>query len=223
MRILRAKINALSPDIIFVEGDASRLFLQLLEEDRITVVTNTPAKMLKMIARQTQTIVCPSTNLLDKRFVVGYCLNFRIEQVKNQSPAKQHHSLSETTSLMFLEGCQAKLGCSIVLSGPDLKELELVRRGIKTCLKTARILLLERELFRFFVPEIENFKPSADEISQAQGSADEPELTFRQPNMRQEQFTSEMTRSSLMPNGQDDHESSHFELYGSPYLFHKHM
>ena len=64
---------------------------------------------------------------------------------------------------MFLEGCQAKLGCSIVLSGPDSQELKLVKQAIKTCLKTARILLLERELFRFFVPEIQNFKPTAEE------------------------------------------------------------
>ena len=35
-----------------------------------------------MIARATQTITCPSTNLLDKNFVVGYCLNFRVEQIK---------------------------------------------------------------------------------------------------------------------------------------------
>lgn len=82
MRIIRSKINALKPDIIFVEKDASRLALQLLEDDKITVVTNTSAKILKMIARQTQTIVCPSTHLLDRRFIIGYCLNFRIDKIK---------------------------------------------------------------------------------------------------------------------------------------------
>ena len=55
---------------------------------------------------------------------------------------------------MFLEGCQAKLGCSIVLSGPDQAELKQVRHALKACLKTARILLLEREMFRYFMPEI---------------------------------------------------------------------
>ena len=33
-----------------------------------------------------------------------------------------------------------------MLSGPDSQELKLVKQAIKTCLKTARILLLEREL-----------------------------------------------------------------------------
>ena len=155
MQITRQKINALKPDLIFVEKDASRLALQVLEEDKITVITNTPAKILKMIARQTQTIVCPSTHLLNRRFVVGYCLNFRIEKVKSQDSTQQHHSLTNTTSLMLLEGCQAKLGCSIVLSGPEPEELRNVRRAIRRCLKTARTLLLEREILRFICPQID--------------------------------------------------------------------
>ena len=50
-----------------------------------------------------------------------------------------------------------------MLSGPDSQELKLVKQAIKTCLKTARILLLERELFRFFVPEIERFRPKDED------------------------------------------------------------
>ena len=135
--------------------------------------------MLKMIARATQTIICPNINLLDKNFVVGQCLSFRVEQIKNTSN-QNHQSLSETTSLMFLEGCQAKLGCSIVLSGPEIKEIKQVRCAIKSCLKTARILLIERELFRFFMPEIEYFKCGISNglIEQNEKSID-PELTFQ--------------------------------------------
>ena len=85
--------------------------------------------MLKMIARATQTIVCPSINLLDRNFALGQCLNFRVEQImpiksSGFNNTKVHQSLSDSTSLMFLEGCQAKLGCSIVLSGPDKVELK---------------------------------------------------------------------------------------------------
>ena len=53
INIIRRKIQKVKPDIIFVEKDASRLALQTLEEDNITVVTVTSAKMLKMIARAT--------------------------------------------------------------------------------------------------------------------------------------------------------------------------
>ena len=43
----------LKPDIIFIEKDASRMALEMLMEDNITIVTVTSAKMLKMIARVT--------------------------------------------------------------------------------------------------------------------------------------------------------------------------
>ena len=33
---------------------------------------------------------------------------------------------------MFLEGRQAKLGCSVVLSGPELDELKEVRKALVT-------------------------------------------------------------------------------------------
>ena len=177
MRIIQSKIATVNPDIIFVEKDASRLALDTLLKDNRTVITNTSIKMMQMIARATQTIMCPSTNLIDSGFVVGNCLNFRVEQIKplnkiqnasfldtsnfpSQTSSYQQslQSLSESTSLMFLEGCQAKLGCSIVLSGSDLEELKIVRKALKKCLSTARVLVLEREYLRFVSPDIEMFR-----------------------------------------------------------------
>lgn len=79
MRIIQSKIATVNPDIIFVEKDASRLALDTLLKDNRTVITNTSIKMMQMIARATQTIMCPSTNLIDSGFVVGNCLNFRVE------------------------------------------------------------------------------------------------------------------------------------------------
>jgi len=62
-----------------------------------------------MIARATQTIICPSTNLIDTNFIVGNCLKFRVEEIM---PIKTTVSgnfdtsmLTGHTSLMFLEGC----------------------------------------------------------------------------------------------------------------------
>lgn len=53
VKIIRQKIQMLKPDIIFIEKDASRMALEMLMEDNITIVTVTSAKMLKMIARVT--------------------------------------------------------------------------------------------------------------------------------------------------------------------------
>ena len=53
VKIIRQKIQMLKPDIIFIEKDASRMALEMLMEDNITIITVTSAKMLKMIARVT--------------------------------------------------------------------------------------------------------------------------------------------------------------------------
>ena len=53
---------------------------------------------------------------------------------------------------MCLEGCNNKLGASIVLSGPDRGELKRVRHALKKCLRYARVLVLEKEYMRFIKP-----------------------------------------------------------------------
>lgn len=60
---------------------------------------------------------------------------------------------------MCLDGCYQKLGCSIVLSGPDVNELRTVRHALIKCLKYARILFLEREYLNFLRPNLK-YQPS---------------------------------------------------------------
>jgi len=71
-----------NPDVIFVEKDASRLVLDMLLAENRTVVTNTSPKMLLMIARCSQTIICPNSNFISKGFKIGECGLFKIEQLK---------------------------------------------------------------------------------------------------------------------------------------------
>jgi hypothetical protein len=82
MQIIMSKIQSVNPDVIFLEKEASRLALETLFKDKRTVVTNTPPKTIRRIARATQTICCPNTNLIDSKFIVGNCLKFRVEQIK---------------------------------------------------------------------------------------------------------------------------------------------
>jgi len=88
------------------------------------------------------------------------------------------------------------------LSGPDLKEIKQVRYAIKSCLKIARILLLERELFRFFVPEIEFFKNtfSPDQVEENKiWQSSEPELTFQEDQREDRvQFNNPRTESAML-------------------------
>lgn len=83
---------------------------------------------------------------------MGSCENFKIETYKSQR--ENNAVVKDQTSLMCLDGCYQKLGCSIVLSGPDVMELKMVRHALIKCLKYARILFLEREYLNFLRPNL---------------------------------------------------------------------
>ena len=148
--MIRQRVSQVNPDVIFVEKDASRLILDILSNDNITVATNTSTKMMSMIARCTQTIICPNANFISKSFKVGNCGQFKIEQLRGADATADR--TRQYTSLLSLEGCRAELGCSIVISGNDLAELKIVRNAIRKCVRTARMLFHEREYFRFIKP-----------------------------------------------------------------------
>ena len=85
VNIIQTKIKLVNPDVVFVEKDVSRKVLDTLFKDNRTVVTNINLKMLKMIARCTQTIICPNSNFISKYFVTGNCSLFNIEAYKDAS------------------------------------------------------------------------------------------------------------------------------------------
>jgi hypothetical protein len=49
--------------------------------------------------------------------------------------------------LIFLEGCSPSRGCTILLSGPDLAELKIVKHALKKMLRLSRIIFLEKEYY----------------------------------------------------------------------------
>jgi hypothetical protein len=55
---------------------------------------------------------------------------------------------------MYLEGCEPFLGCTIVLSGPQMEELKIVKKALKKCLKIARVLVLEKAYYIFIQSDV---------------------------------------------------------------------
>ena len=73
LQIIRSKVNQVKPNLIFVEKTASGKAIKQFLQDNITIVTDVPNHMMRMIARCTQTVMCPSTNLISSNFTVGKC------------------------------------------------------------------------------------------------------------------------------------------------------
>ena len=133
--------------------------IDALLEKKITVITNVKESVMKRIARMTQTIPCPSTNLINPDFKLGICEKFQWESLAMKSLMRKVESVN--TNLIQLEGCLPFLGCTLLLSGPDMMELKLVKHALKKILRMSRQLILENEYYSFFdlVP-INNRVPS---------------------------------------------------------------
>jgi hypothetical protein len=121
---------------------------------------------MQRLARLTQTISCPSTNLLNPNFCTGKCKNFKMESLALKS---LKNTVESNTNLIYLDGCLPFLGCTIILSGPEISELKIVKHALKKMLRLSRQLLLESEYYNFL-----NLAPvpdSADASGDTQGGA----------------------------------------------------
>jgi hypothetical protein len=128
-----------------VQEDTSRKAIDALMEKNITIVTNVKESVMLRIGRLTQTINCPSTNLIASDFILGKCQSFKMESLAKKSLNKMVSAVS--TNIIQLDGCLPFLGCTIMLSGDDMNELKLVKHAFKKMLRLSRQLILENEYY----------------------------------------------------------------------------
>ena len=133
--IILKKIEMVKPDVIFLEKDANIKAIQALVDRKITLVTNVKHSVMQRLERLTQTVSCPSTNLLEQDFILGRCEKFFMESLAEHNITKSVHNI---TNLITLEGCLEYLGCTIILSGPNMDELKLVKHCLKKMLRLSR-------------------------------------------------------------------------------------
>lgn len=59
------------------------------------------------------------------------------------------NTIENNTNLIQLDGCLPFLGCTIILSGPEMNELKIVKHALKKMLRLSRQLILENEYLEF--------------------------------------------------------------------------
>ena len=117
---------------------------RLLDLD-ITVVQNVKESVIKRIERLTQTCSLPNVNLLSNDFFAGHCQNFYMETLTNIGLRRNDDN---NNHLIYLDGCQPFLGCTLLLSSNDINELKLVKHALKKMLRLSRQLILENEYYQ---------------------------------------------------------------------------
>ncbi|KAK5126571.1 hypothetical protein LTR85_009505 [Meristemomyces frigidus] len=137
---LVGRIAALKPQLLLVQRNVSGLALRLLDEAGITVAFNIKESVLAAVARVTQTTMIKS---VDKLAIdpshLGQCENFEVKTYMSQGVRKTY---------IYLSGCHAELGCTIVLRGGDTKTLRKIKRITEFMCYVVYNLKLETTLMR---------------------------------------------------------------------------
>jgi len=94
IQIVLQKIDLVKPNLIFVKEDTSRKAIDALMAKNITIITNVKESVMLRIGRLTQTINCPSTNLIASDFILGKCQSFKMESLAKKSLNKMVEDVS---------------------------------------------------------------------------------------------------------------------------------
>ena len=113
-----AKIAAFKPEVLVVEKVVSGLAQEKLVDLGVTLVLNMKPSVMDRVSRCCQADIVPSIDAHVTKPRLGSCRLFHVESV----PIDAQYS----KTLMFFDGCQPRLGCTVLLRGGTDYELRKV-------------------------------------------------------------------------------------------------
>ncbi|KAH3670276.1 hypothetical protein WICMUC_004929 [Wickerhamomyces mucosus] len=115
---LVGRIVALNPDVVFVGATVSGLALKLLYEAGIAVAYNLKPQVIERISRLTQADIGISMDKLATNLKLGVCQSLDVKTFAYKNVTK---------TLIFLAGCDIRLGLTILIRGGDNKLLRKIK------------------------------------------------------------------------------------------------
>ena len=112
-----AKIAAFKPDVLLVEKVVSGVAQEFLFNLGVTLVLNVRPSVMDRVSRCCQSDIVPSIDVpsTSRRPRLGSCRLFHVETLADKT-------------LMFFDGCQPRLGATVLLRGASHHELRKVKR-----------------------------------------------------------------------------------------------
>ena len=139
LRLSVARILQFRPTLIFVEKTVARNAQELLLQAGVTLVLKVKPSLMDHISRLTGShIVQNLADIRPENF--GTCDHFYVKTFKvtagdlGSDPGTKQ---GRTKTLLFLDGCPYKAGCSIVLKGAPLSQLVLLKRIVSFAIYAA--------------------------------------------------------------------------------------
>lgn len=167
LRNLVGRIAALRPHVLLVQRNVSGLALQMLQDAGITVVYNIKESVLAAVGRVTQTVLIKSVDKLSiDPSHLGQCANFDIKTYVHGGRKRTY---------VWMSGCQADLGCTIVLRGAEMEILRKIKRITEFMCYVVYNLRLETCLMRdefALIPSVVRSKPQPATQTKDQATKD---------------------------------------------------
>ncbi|XP_057490702.1 putative 1-phosphatidylinositol-3-phosphate 5-kinase FAB1D [Actinidia eriantha] len=134
-------IKICHPDVILVEKSVSRDIQESILAKGITLVFDMKLHRLERVARCTGSPILSTDNLAGQK--LKQCDSFNFEKFVEEHNGSGDNGKRPSKTLMFIEGCPTRLGCTILLKGTHSDALKRVKCVVQCAVVMAYHLIIE--------------------------------------------------------------------------------
>ncbi|KAL5560023.1 hypothetical protein UlMin_036234 [Ulmus minor] len=134
-------LDVCHPNVVLVEKTVSRDVQESILKKGMTLVFDMKLHRLKRVARCTGSPILSSDTLTSQK--LKQCDSFRIEKFVEEHAGFGEGGKTPRKTLMFIEGCPTRLGCTILLKGAHSDELKRIKCVVQCAVIMAYHLILE--------------------------------------------------------------------------------
>ncbi|CAI0396239.1 unnamed protein product [Linum tenue] len=158
LKSLIESIEMCEPNVVLVEKSVSRDIQESILAKGITLVYDMKLHRLERIARCTGSPIMSSDALIVTQ-KLKHCKSFHIEKFVEEYAAVGEGEKKPKKTLMFIEDCPTRLGCTILLKGSHSDELKRIKHVVQIAVIWAYHMILEtsflvdrKGMFSTFIP-----------------------------------------------------------------------
>ncbi|XP_017258094.1 putative 1-phosphatidylinositol-3-phosphate 5-kinase FAB1D [Daucus carota subsp. sativus] len=134
-------LDMCNPNVILVEKTVSRDIQESILAKGMTLVIDMKLHRLQRVARCTGSSILSSDTLTGKK--LGQCDSFHFAKFVEEHATAGESGKKPSKTLMFLDGCPTRLGCTILLKGTNSEELKKIKLVVQYAVLVAYHLILE--------------------------------------------------------------------------------
>lgn len=134
-------IDMCRPNVVLVEKTVSRDIQESMLEKGMTLVFDMKLHRLERVARCTGSPILLSDSLTSQK--LKHCDSFYIKKFVEEHAGFNEGGKRPSKTLMFIEGCPTRLGCTVLLKGSNGDELKRIKSVVQCAVVMAYHLILE--------------------------------------------------------------------------------